>query len=222
MNAATGRSDRALRLTAAAVAAAAALIVISAGGNDGGGVRTDGQADTSFAEGRAEAVGAVRPTGRGPYPAGEAAATGTRTATCTTAQLALRVSEITDPPGRLVLGATNTSTTTCAAEGYPRVRFGQEQAAVPGDRDSRPGTAPTLAPGRTAYAGIGYAAAGGEGGQPRTAATLAVGIPEPGAAGDSGSVRLALPRELTVDDSALVTYWQPGVEGIAGAAPEIR
>ncbi|MFC0596818.1 DUF4232 domain-containing protein [Streptomyces palmae] len=217
MNAAMGRSDRALRLAAVGVTAVAVLTVISACGDGAGGVRTDGRADTSFADGRAEAVVDAQPAGRGPRPTGEATPSGIRTATCTTDQLALRVSTLTNPPSRLVLRATNTSRTTCAAEGHPEVRFGRERTAIAVDSGSGPGSAPTLAPGKSAYAAIVYAAAAGAGERPRAASALAVYPTGPGAA--DGTVWLPLPRQLIVDDSARVTHWRSTIAP-ATAAPQ--
>ncbi|MBH5336038.1 DUF4232 domain-containing protein [Streptomyces pactum] len=141
---------------------------------------------------------------------------GPATTTCTTAQVSVKVSTLDRPVNHLMLQATNTSKKPCNAFGHPYLGFDGDQSTTAPFADSKPQAVVTLAPGETAYAGIAYSAADGSGSNPRKATTLRVSFAGPDQAGSVGAgVELPLPADLTVDDSARVTYWQTNASDAA-------
>ncbi|WP_431043358.1 DUF4232 domain-containing protein [Streptomyces sp. P1-3] len=236
MNATAAATRRSRALWSAVALAAAATLTLTACGSDEDGVKTTGtgSSTTSAASGKqvdeaASGSGQSADSGTGSDgKAGSGGADGTggvkdqngstgskqpqasgKTATCTTAQVSLKVSEVKRPVNHLVLQATNTSKSACNAYGYPFLGFNGDQATMSVFEESKPQAVTTLAPGQTAYAGIAYSSASGEGGNPRQAAKLRVSFAGPNQDGSAGgTTELALPRTLTVDDSASVTYWQ--------------
>ncbi|MEV5435989.1 DUF4232 domain-containing protein [Streptomyces sp. NPDC052682] len=132
-------------------------------------------------------------------------------AACTTANTEVTVSDVRRPINHLLVTATNTSTKPCNAYGAPYLGFGGGQAAVPWLEDSKPQAVVTLAPGESAYAGIGtYTPDGGEGTTYKTVDVLFANKAMNGSVGKAKT--LTLPDGGTyVNDSAFVTYWQDNV-----------
>ncbi|GAB2742784.1 DUF4232 domain-containing protein [Streptomyces bullii] len=134
------------------------------------------------------------------------------TTPCTTANTKLTVSEVSRPINHLLLTATNTSTKPCNAYGAPYLGFGANaQAAVPWLEDSQPQAVVTLAPGESAYAGIGtYSPDGGKGTTHKTLDVVFAGRAMDGSTGKPQTLKL--PNGGTyVNSSAFVTYWQDDV-----------
>ncbi|ARZ69149.1 DUF4232 domain-containing protein [Streptomyces sp. HU2014] len=203
---------RSLRLVAAAFTAAAALTLTACGGGDGSGARTSGKADTSELE---ETDQGGTQDGRdgadGQYGQNEAAKVGKDgKAACTSDTVKVAAKAVPSPVNHLLLVATNTSKAPCVAHGFPFLRFDADQATAGVVEESRPQSVVTLAPGKSAYAGVLAAAADGSGGNSRKARKLAVSFQGADGGGSvGGQIPVPLPGgTLAVDDSARVTYWQ--------------
>ncbi|GAB2883688.1 hypothetical protein GCM10027074_60400 [Streptomyces deserti] len=147
--------------------------------------------------------------------AGASAATPKRAASvvdCTTQNTKLTVKDVPRPINHLLLTATNTGTKPCNAHGAPFLAAGAgAQAVVPWHESSKPQAVVTLAPGESAYAGIGtYTPDGYEG---HTAKTLGVSFSNEKLNGSIGNREtLQLPNGgVYFNSSAYVTYWQSDV-----------
>ncbi|MEW2129062.1 DUF4232 domain-containing protein [Streptomyces sp. NPDC005435] len=128
--------------------------------------------------------------------------------TCTTANTALTVTEVSRPINHLLLKATNTGTTTCYAHYAPFLRAGADaQAPLAWVEESKPQAVVTLKPGQSAYAGILTYSPDGEGGG--TAKTLGVHFTDKKAAATGKEKTLNLPKTgVFFNSAAAVTYWQ--------------
>ncbi|MGH1554937.1 DUF4232 domain-containing protein [Streptomyces sp. L7] len=134
---------------------------------------------------------------------------------CTTAHLKVTVSPVTRPINHLLLKATNhrhpktcatpTAPRSCGPAPTPRPRW-------PGDEDSVPQSVVTLAPGKSAYAGIGTYTPDGEGGY--KARTLGVLFSNRALNGSVGPEKtLKLPHHgVYFNSSATVGYWQTSID----------
>lgn len=233
---ATTARTRSLRLAAACLTAAAALTLTACGPDSASGVRTSGDTATpSTGEQRA----AGQPTGGGgtaKAPAGggtkgasrtghatggtnaaagsTAGKPGGRTPTCTPANVTVRLQPVKRPINHLVVTATNTSKTACTAYAYPYVTFDGDKAGLDAVAESKPKAVITIAPGRSAYAGIRLSSADGSGRNGRTARQVAIAFAEVDAAGDPGRPvnRPAPGGSVHVDDGGAVTYWRGSAE----------
>ncbi|TJZ50337.1 DUF4232 domain-containing protein [Streptomyces piniterrae] len=133
---------------------------------------------------------------------------GTRVA-CTPEMLRFHAGAARRPINHMVLTVTNISDRTCdfAGQPYPKLRFGGEQRhATPVIRRSRPGTAVSLAPDATAYAGVTTSAADRPDGKGEKISQFGVTL-----------ARHTAPTQVGLDngapvyvdvDTAKVTYWQ--------------
>ncbi|MEV5978626.1 DUF4232 domain-containing protein [Streptomyces sp. NPDC052114] len=127
-------------------------------------------------------------------------------APCTTAGTRASVGE--DPEGDLMLTVTNTGKEPCVALGAPRLRFGSSRTVTTPVTATRPDAPVTLAPGRSAYAGILTAW------EPDDFVTvrrvsLSFAADARGRAAAGPWVTVALPRATEYEESdAEVTYWQ--------------
>ncbi|WP_338895616.1 DUF4232 domain-containing protein [Streptomyces sp. TG1A-60] len=132
---------------------------------------------------------------------------------CTTENTKLTVKDVPHPINHLLLTVTNTGTKLCNAYGAPFLAAGAgAQAAVPWLESSRPQAVVTLAPGESAYAGIGtYTPDGYEG---HTAKTLGVSFSNRQLNGSIGAGKtLKLPNGgVYFNSSNYVTYWQSDVD----------
>ncbi|MEV6671321.1 DUF4232 domain-containing protein [Streptomyces sp. NPDC051162] len=140
-------------------------------------------------------------------PGQAAPSSGAVTAACTAGNTKVSVRTVSRPINHDLLTVTNTGRTACNAYAYPYLRFDEDQAATQVVEDSRPQAVVTLAPGGSAYAGIGLSAGDGSGAHGRTAAELEVFLADADGSAD-GSATLSLPEGTWIDDSAAVTYWQ--------------
>ncbi|MER8028976.1 DUF4232 domain-containing protein [Streptomyces bauhiniae] len=136
------------------------------------------------------------------------AANAVTTASCTTANTKLTVTEVSRPINHLLLKATNTGTKTCNTYYAPFLRAGADaQAPLAWVEDSKPQAVVTLNPGESAYAGIATYSPDGEGGA--TEKTLGVLFTDRKAGSTGKEKTLNLPNGGTFFNSAAaVTYWQ--------------
>lgn len=196
------------RIAAAALSATAALTLTACGGG-GDDPKSDSAASADTAppakdeEAAAEANGG---SAAGSSDKGKSAAPGV----CASGTVKVEVKAVSTPVNHLLVVATNTSKSACTAHGYPFLRFDQDQATTPVIDKSRPQAPVTLAPGKSAYAGIVTSAADGSGGTGRKAKKLAVSFQGPGDGSSVGDkVDAPLPGgSVHVDDQAQGTYWQ--------------
>ncbi|MEV6569184.1 DUF4232 domain-containing protein [Streptomyces kronopolitis] len=127
---------------------------------------------------------------------------------CTGDNVTAVITKVPRPLNHMLLTITNKSSRTCNAYYAPSLRFDNDQSATQVNQDSKPQAVATLAPGRSAYAGILLSsAAGGDHG--RTARKLTVYFTPRSGSGSTGApVTLTLPTGTYKDDNASVTYWQ--------------
>ncbi|MEU7599058.1 DUF4232 domain-containing protein [Streptomyces sp. NPDC039022] len=123
---------------------------------------------------------------------------------CDSSKVVVAAKPLPQPPGRLLLQATNTSAAACDLYGFPRLRDGDVSPTAPNTRNA-PRSPLTLAPGGTAYAALTPSATDSA---PETR-TLSVGFTDhrghviPGA-----RTHVRLPGGVRFDSGAQVTYWQ--------------
>ncbi|MEU8466392.1 DUF4232 domain-containing protein [Streptomyces sp. NPDC029006] len=144
--------------------------------------------------------------------AGQTASAATKDAssvvTCTTANTALTVTEVSRPINHLLLKATNTGTKPCYAYSAPYLRAGADaQAPLPWVRESTPQAVLTLEPGQSAYAGIATYTPDGEGGATETTLGVFFVDKKAGAAGKEKTLKLPN-GGVFFNSAAAVTYWQ--------------
>lgn len=128
--------------------------------------------------------------------------------TCTSANTALTVSEVSRPINHLLLKATNTGTKPCYAYSAPFLRAGADaQAPLAWVEDSTPQSVLMLEPGQSAYAGITTYSPDGEGGS--TTKTLGVIFANGKGGATTAEKTLKLPNKgIFFNSAAAVTYWQ--------------
>ncbi|MFJ9408839.1 DUF4232 domain-containing protein [Streptomyces sp. NPDC101393] len=205
---ASGRANRVAVAVLIGVALAAAAPVLSGCRSDGGTAEAASPAPSPSA---AEAsAGSLRPDVHRPDGLGHRSGD---PVPCTPEMLRFHAGAAGQPAGRMLLSVTNYSDRPCdfAAQPYPLLHFGDgRRPAIGAIEASRPRAAVTLAPDRTAYAGITTSAAPGTpAATPRTrgkisqfGVALATGT-EPTQVGlDSGAPVRLDPR------AARVTHWQ--------------
>ncbi|WP_086860271.1 DUF4232 domain-containing protein [Streptomyces milbemycinicus] len=173
----TARRARTLRLAAAGLTAVAALTLTACNNNEGTGTESEGKPDSSEQE-------------IGP---------------CDINKLTIGVKSVQRPVNYMVLEVNNHAGVDCNMPGYPILKFGEDaQAATPVYEDSKPQAVVTLAPGKTAYAGIRTSSADGSGQNGYKATSLEVFLQ-----GSDDSKSVELPGgSVYIDDTAQVTYWQ--------------
>ncbi|TXS05549.1 DUF4232 domain-containing protein [Streptomyces sp. col6] len=128
--------------------------------------------------------------------------------TCTGANTKVTVTKVSRPINHLLLTVTNTGDRPCYAYHAPMLRFDGAQAVFRVLQDSKPQAVVTLAPGTSAYAGIGLT---GEpnGNKPYPSKHLGVTFADRNDGPvNSASVELTLPGVTYWDDNGFVTYWQ--------------
>ncbi|MET8407842.1 DUF4232 domain-containing protein [Streptomyces sp. NPDC005195] len=128
--------------------------------------------------------------------------------TCTTANTALTVTEVSRPINHLLLKATNTGTKPCYAYSAPFLRAGADaQAPLAWAEETTPQAVVTLKPGQSAYAGITTYSPDGEGGS--ATKTLGVFFSDKKGGAINKEKTLKLPHGgVFFNSAAVVTYWQ--------------
>ncbi|MEU8580493.1 DUF4232 domain-containing protein [Streptomyces sp. L500] len=191
-------------VTVSALTATAALTLTACGGSDGEETKAakDGQVAADAATGGDEAGGETTSDDENgqEQEKGDACGPGT---------VKIETRAVKSPVNHVLLVATNTSKSPCTAYGFPFLRFDQDQATAIAVEESKPKGKVTIAPGKSAYAGVLASAADGSGGTGRDAKQLSVTFQTPDGdplAGDPSSAP-APGGSLHVDDSARTTYW---------------
>ncbi|MCC3778066.1 DUF4232 domain-containing protein [Streptomyces sp. UNOB3_S3] len=196
-------TTRTLRFAVAALTATAALTLTACGGSDGeeGKAAKDEQVTADAAAGDDMGGESTSDDENGQeQDKGDACGPGT---------VKIEARAVKSPVNHVLLVATNTSKSPCTAYGFPFLRFDQDQATAIAVEESKPKDKVTIAPGKSAYAGVLASAADGSGGTGRDAKQLSVTFQTPGGdplAGDPSSAG-APGGSLHVDDSARTTYW---------------
>ncbi|MGC9495093.1 DUF4232 domain-containing protein [Streptomyces sp. WG7] len=128
--------------------------------------------------------------------------------TCTAANTALTVTEVTRPVNHLLLKATNTGTKPCYAYSAPYLRAGADaQAPLAWAQETTPQAVVTLKPGQSAYAGILTYSPDGEGGGNEKTLGVILADKNGGTAGQEKTLKL--PKGgVFFNSAATVTYWQ--------------
>ncbi|MEV5237713.1 DUF4232 domain-containing protein [Streptomyces cinnamoneus] len=193
-------TSRNLRIAAALAAVAALTLTACSGGGEGG---TKDKADKAAPTPGATASAAPPATPEPVVPTPENPCGGA---------LKVEVRAAKSPAEHALLVATNTSDKVCLVDGFPYLRFDQDQATVAPVEESATQDRIAVRPGKAAYAAILTTAADGSGGTGRDVTRLSVTFqapdhlkldPLPGA-----PARPALPGgKLHVDDKVRTTYW---------------
>ncbi|MEU4209758.1 DUF4232 domain-containing protein [Streptomyces sp. NPDC026206] len=123
--------------------------------------------------------------------------------------LKIEVRPVKSPVNHVLLVATNTSDKLCLVDGFPFLRFDQDQATANVVEESRTQDRIMVRPGKSAYAGITASSASGSGGKGRDVKQLTVTFQDLKGRPLAGTkAQPALPGgTLHVDDSARTTYW---------------
>ncbi|MBB4893985.1 hypothetical protein FHS39_003019 [Streptomyces olivoverticillatus] len=199
---------RTLRITAAAFTAAAALTLTACGSS------SDSKKDDKAAAADPQASDATSDQGSDAGADGDEGGSDTegssaKAGACTPAAVKFEARAVKSPVNHVLLVATNTSKSPCTAYGFPFLRFDEDQASSGVTEESKPQGKITLAPGKSAYAGVLASAADGSGGKGHEAKKLAVTWQNPdGNPIEGGPSQADVPGgSLHVDDSAKTTYW---------------
>ncbi|MFG2890170.1 DUF4232 domain-containing protein [Streptomyces sp. NPDC048248] len=196
---------RGRRLSAAALLATAALPLTACHGH-GKPVDAAPATASSPEEGSRSEPADSRPgvSGNGPTPSGSRPGA---PRACTPDMLGFHAGGVGRPPGHMVLAVTNLSDRTCtfAAQPYPILRFHDGQrTATPVIEASKPRAVVSLAPDRTAYAGITTAdESDGEGEKISQFGVALAARTDPAQVGLDGG-----PPVYVDHHTARVTYWQ--------------
>ncbi|MET8679830.1 DUF4232 domain-containing protein [Streptomyces sp. NPDC004647] len=231
---ATAGRSRSLRLAAACLTAAAALTLTACGGESATGVRTSGEPTNGPAakdsgakdsEGSAEqqsggtgtsakATGNSGTANGGTANGGSARPGAAKGPTCAPKNVKVELQAVKRPVNHMLVTATNTSRTTCTAYAFPYVTFDGDKAGLDAQEESKPQAVTTIAPGKSAYAGIALSSADGSGAGGREVSEAGIAFAEVDPSGDPGRpVTLPVPGgSAHVDDSAKVTYWVNSVD----------
>ncbi|MEU7132780.1 DUF4232 domain-containing protein [Streptomyces sp. NPDC046261] len=188
-------TSRNLRIAAALAAVAALTLTACDSGGEGTAADKGEKADKAAPASGAPASAAAEPA----VPSPENPCDGA---------LKVEVRTAKSPAPHTLLVATNTSDKLCLVDGFPYLRFDQDQATVAPVEESAPQDRIGIRPGKSAYAAV-LTSAGGKG---RDVTRLSVTFqgpdrlkpdPLPGA-----PARPALPDgKLHVDDTVRTTYW---------------
>ena len=109
----------------------------------------------------------------------------------------------------MLLTVTNTGSKACNAFYYPFLKFGEAQSvpAGPSRTASRRPSSPSP-PGESAYAGVTTSSADGSGTGGYSTQDLAVGFQDRNSGAAGGMVDVPLGKDVYVDSTLTVTYWQ--------------
>ncbi|MFF9687197.1 DUF4232 domain-containing protein [Streptomyces sp. NPDC014623] len=131
---------------------------------------------------------------------------------CTGTNTELTVTSVPRPVNHMLLTVTNTGSKACHAYSYPFLRFGEAQSVPRSVEASKPQAVVTIAPGESAYAGIMTSSPDGSGTGGYSTEDLAVGFQDANAGSAGRMVSVPLGKEVYVDSTLAVTYWQNGME----------
>ncbi|MFH8344790.1 DUF4232 domain-containing protein [Streptomyces sp. NPDC018045] len=203
-----GRSRaRTLRAAAAGLTAVAALGLLSACGGQEALKTNDAKPFHPFGKDSGGSDEPLGPGMPGDQRTGRATGDGGHPA-CGPSKVVVAAKPLPQPPGRLLLQATNTSSAACDLYGFPRLPGGSPSPAGTPDAKGAPRAPLTLAPGGTAYAALTPSSAG----PAQEVRTLSVGFTDHAGHGIPGArAQVRLPGGVRVDGGARVTYWQHDV-----------
>ncbi|MFJ8924838.1 DUF4232 domain-containing protein [Streptomyces sp. NPDC102415] len=128
--------------------------------------------------------------------------------TCTGANTKLTITSVQRPVNHMLLTVTNTGSKACNAFYYPFLKFGEAQSVPPVVEDSKPQAVVTISPGESAYAGVMTSSADGSGTGGYSTQDLAVGFQDRNSGSAGGMVDVPLGKDVYVDSTLTVTYWQ--------------
>ncbi|GAA3054843.1 hypothetical protein GCM10020000_41310 [Streptomyces olivoverticillatus] len=200
---------RTLRITAAAFTAAAALTLTACGSS------SDSKKDDKAAAADPQASDATSDQGSDAGADGDEGGSDTEGSSAKARRLHPGSRQVRGA-GREVAGQPRAAggdqhlqVPPCTAYGFPFLRFDEDQASSGVTEESKPQGKITLAPGKSAYAGVLASAADGSGGKGHEAKKLAVTWQNPdGNPIEGGPSQADVPGgSLHVDDSAKTTYW---------------
>ncbi|MEU2793240.1 DUF4232 domain-containing protein [Streptomyces sp. NPDC007100] len=196
--------SRVLRAAAAGLTAVAAFGLLTACGGQQALKTNDSRPFHPFGK---DSGGSDEPLGTG-MPSGartDRAASGSHPS-CDPGKVTLAAKPLPQPPGRLLLQVTNTSSAVCDLHGFPRLRTGDSDSAVtPYAKQQAPRAPLTLAPGATAYATLSLSTTG----TGREARSLSVGFTDREGHGVPGPrAHVRLPGGYHLGGGARTTYWQ--------------
>ncbi|MFC9942533.1 DUF4232 domain-containing protein [Streptomyces pratensis] len=132
--------------------------------------------------------------------------------TCTGANTKLTMTSVPRPVNHMLLTVTNTGSKACYAYSYPFLRFGEAQSVPRSVEESKPQSVVVIAPGESAYTGVMTSSADGSGTGGYSTKDLAVGFQDANAASAGRTVSVPLGKEVYVDSTLAVTYWQTGMD----------
>ncbi|MEU0812532.1 DUF4232 domain-containing protein [Streptomyces sp. NPDC005970] len=225
------RRARTLRLAAAGLTAVAALTLTACNNSEGTGAKSEGPADSSASApadqtsgsggsdatggasdgkkgGSTERAGSSEDGAKGSGGSGDSGGSDNseqEIGPCDINKLTIGVKTVQRPVNYMVLEVNNHAGVDCNMPGYPILKFDDDaQAPIPVYQDSKPQAVVTLAPGKTAYAGIRTSSADGSGQNGYKATSLEVFLE-----GSDDSKSVELPGgSVYIDETAKVTYWQ--------------
>ncbi|MCX5411838.1 DUF4232 domain-containing protein [Streptomyces sp. NBC_00059] len=175
-------------------------------GSTGSGSGTEKDSGSSGTKPAAKPAEQAGTSGSGNTGSGN---TGSALPTCTGANTKLTMTSVTRPINHMLLTVTNTGSKACNAYYYPFLRFGEAQSVPRTVEDSKPQAVVTLTPGQSAYAGVMTASADGSGTGGYSTKDLSVSFQGAKEGASTGSeVSVPLGKEVYVDSTLAVTYWQ--------------
>ncbi|MGP3635488.1 DUF4232 domain-containing protein [Streptomyces sp. 24-1644] len=166
--------------------------------------------DSASGDVKGSGSGSVQPAAKQPRKTGDS---GPTTLACDGGNTRVTLAPVTRPINHMLLTVTNTGSKACNAYYYPFLRFGDAQSAPRAVEASKPQAVVTLAPGTTAYAGVMTESADGSGTGGYSTKDVTVSFQGREGSGSSGpSTDITLGKEVYVDSTAFVTYWQTSMD----------
>ncbi|MFD5039962.1 DUF4232 domain-containing protein [Streptomyces sp. NPDC058378] len=173
---------------------------------DGSGASASGAASGSGSDTAKESGSATRaPAAKQPQDSDTGSGS---LPTCTGANTKLTITSVQRPVNHMLLTVTNTGSKACNAFHYPFLKFGEAQSVPPVVEDSKPQAVVTISPGESAYAGVTTSSADGSGTGGYSTQDLAVGFQDRNSGSAGGMVDVPLGKDVYVDSTLTVTYWQ--------------
>ncbi|MEU8676830.1 DUF4232 domain-containing protein [Streptomyces sp. NPDC048560] len=166
--------------------------------------------DSASGDAKGSGSDSVKPAAKQPRSTGDS---GPATLACDGGNTRVTLAPVTRPINHMLLSVTNTGSKACNAYSYPFLRFGDAQSAPRAVEASKPQAVVTLAPGDTAYAGVMTESADGSGTGGYSTKDVTVSFQGREGSGSSGpSTDITLSKEVYVDSSVFVTYWQTSTD----------
>ncbi|MFE4453643.1 DUF4232 domain-containing protein [Streptomyces sp. NPDC056796] len=131
---------------------------------------------------------------------------------CTGANTKLTITSVKRPVNHMLLTVTNTGSKSCYAYSYPFLKFGEAQSVPRAFEDSVPQSVVVVSPGRSAYTGVMTSSADGSGTGGYSTAELSVGFQNADGESEGDMVDVPLGKEVHVDSTLAVTYWQTSMD----------